>query len=160
MRKRLIRFSLMVVMGSCFFGVSVLADTKLAPNELQIKADRIEQNNSVKQNTETTATDSLFNEEQMELYQGIKARAEQQFKVEGTTLFLNPAEKVNLYSASDLFSEKEAATLPITQGGIASQVKIQATGANTQALMFLTIAGLMILIIGAVVSISNYRKGV
>lgn len=153
-----------LIVGSFFLVPSclVLAETKLEPNGLEIKADRLEQENTTN-NTESIATDAFFNEATMERYNEMKTRKEEQFKQEKAEFFLTPSKKVELYSAADFFTEpvegQEEESL-ITHETSAVATNESSTTDETKSALLLSGSGLGILLTGAAVSVSNYRRGV
>lgn len=161
MLKKSIRFFILGIfflVPSCF----VFAETKLEPNGLEIKADRLEQENT-SNNTESTATDAFFNEATMERYNEIKTRKEEQIKQEKEGFFITPSKKVELYSAADFFTEPEegAAEDSLLQHESTAVAKNETSTTNeTKSALLLSGSGLGILLTGAAVSVSNYRKGV
>ncbi|CAD5900935.1 conserved exported hypothetical protein [Carnobacterium maltaromaticum] len=157
MLKKSIRF---FILGSFFLVPScfVFAETKLEPNGLEIKADRLEQENT-SNNTESTATDAFFNEATMERYNEIKTRKEEQIKQEKEEFFLTPSKKVELYSATDFFTEPEEESLMQHESTAVAKNETSTTN-ETKSALLLSGSGLGILLTGAAVSVSNYRKGV
>nr|WP_315528705.1 secretion protein EssA [Carnobacterium maltaromaticum] len=157
MLKKSIRF---FILGSFFLVPScfVFAETKLEPNGLEIKADRLEQENT-SNNTESTATDAFFNEATMERYNEIKTRKEEKIKQEKEEFFIAPSKKVELYSAADFFTEPEEESL-IQHESTAVAKNETSTTNETKSALLLSGSGLGILLTGAAVSVSNYRKGV
>ncbi|WP_257963806.1 secretion protein EssA [Carnobacterium maltaromaticum] len=157
MLKKSIRF---FILGSFFLVPScfVFAETKLEPNGLEIKADRLEQENT-SNNTESTATDAFFNEATMERYNEIKTRKEEKIKQEKEEFFLTPSKKVELYSATDFFTEPEEERL-MQHESTAVATNETSTTNETKSALLLSGSGLGILLTCAAVSVSNYRKGV
>lgn len=157
MLKKSIRF---FILGSFFLVPScfVFAETKLEPNGLEIKADRLEQENT-SNNTESTATDAFFNEATMERYNEIKIRKEEKIKQEKEEFFLTPSKKVELYSAADFFTEPEEESLMQHESTAVAKNETSTTN-ETKSALLLSGSGLGILLTGAAVSVSNYRKGV
>lgn len=157
MLKKSIRF---FILGSFFLVPScfVFAETKLEPNGLEIKADRLEQENT-SNNTESTATDAFFNEATMERYNEIKTRKEEKIKQEKEEFFLTPSKKVELYSATDFFTEPEEKSLMQHESTAVAKNETSTTN-ETKSALLLSGSGLGILLTGAAVSVSNYRKGV
>lgn len=157
MLKKSIRF---FILGSFFLVPScfVFAETKLEPNGLEIKADRLEQENT-SNNTESTATDAFFNEATMERYNEIKIRKEEKIKQEKEEFFLTPSKKVELYSATDFFTEPEEESLMQHESTAVAKNETSTTN-ETKSALLLSGSGLGILLTGAAVSVSNYRKGV
>lgn len=157
MLKKSIRF---FILGSFFLVPScfVFAETKLEPNGLEIKADRLEQENT-SNNTESTATDAFFNEATMERYNEIKTRKEEKIKQEKVEFFLTPSKKVELYSATDFFTEPEEESLMQHESTAVAKNETSTTN-ETKSALLLSGSGLGILLTGAAVSVSNYRKGV
>ncbi|WP_287430948.1 secretion protein EssA [Carnobacterium sp.] len=157
MLKKSIRF---FILGSFFLVPScfVFAETKLEPNGLEIKADRLEQENT-SNNTESTATDAFFNEATMDRYNEIKTRKEEKIKQEKEEFFLTPSKKVELYSATDFFTEPEEESL-MQHESTAVATNETSTTNETKSALLLSGSGLGILLTGAAVSVSNYRKGV
>lgn len=157
MLKKSIRFFILgsfFLLPSCF----VFAETKLEPNGLEIKADRLEQENT-SNNTESTVTDAFFNEATMERYNEIKTRKEEKIKQEKEEFFIAPSKKVELYSAADFFTEPEEESL-IQHESTAVAKNETSTTNETKSALLLSGSGLGILLTGAAVSVSNYRKGV
>ncbi|WP_144060831.1 secretion protein EssA [Carnobacterium maltaromaticum] len=157
MLKKSIRF---FILGSFFLVPScfVFAETKLEPNGLEIKADRLEQENT-SNNTESTATDAFFNEATMERYNEIKTRKKEKIKQEKEEFFLTPSKKVELYSATDFFTEPEEESLMQHESTAVAKNETSTTN-ETKSALLLSGSGLGILLTGAAVSVSNYRKGV
>ncbi len=148
----------------CSFSLSsplVFAEeTRLENNQLDMKVDRIEQT-TTNQNQETTSAADLFDEIENQVYQERVKTKEELEKQEQEQRFTKKTEKVVLYSDKDYFNksvnEETDTVKPDTQ--LAAKTNADETEELDSSVLLITGGSLSVLLAGAFVSVTNYRKG-